>query len=162
MLFVIFYRVIVKDWCKSWVLAPRTKHVHCIKYARIRVFTGPYSPVQGDSVLIRRNTGQWKPIFSHILCSGRLIKSVTLKQPFRGMLNSSCCESIHIQQHFCIILHMNFKNQLPEVFYKKAVPKNFATFTGKHLCWNLFFNEVTDLRPEHLFWKTSANGCFLT
>ena len=24
------------------------------------------------------------------------------------------------------------------VFYKKAVPENFAIFTGKHLCWSLF------------------------
>ena len=28
--------------------------------------------------------------------------------------------------------------QPPEVFYKKAVLKNFAIFTGKHLSWNLF------------------------
>ena len=27
----------------------------------------------------------------------------------------------------------------PEVFYKKSGPKNFAIFTGKHLCWSLFF-----------------------
>ena len=30
----------------------------------------------------------------------------------------------------------------PEVFYKKGFPKNFAIFTGKHLCWNHFFNSV--------------------
>ena len=28
--------------------------------------------------------------------------------------------------------------QLTEKFYKKAVLKNFATFTGKYLCWRLF------------------------
>ena len=28
-----------------------------------------------------------------------------------------------------------------KVFYKKAVLKNFAIFTGKHPCWNLFFNK---------------------
>ena len=26
------------------------------------------------------------------------------------------------------------------MLYKTAVLKNFAIFTGKHLCWNLFFN----------------------
>ena len=30
------------------------------------------------------------------------------------------------------------QKQLPEVFYKKAVLKNFAIFTGKYLCWSLF------------------------
>ena len=29
----------------------------------------PYRDRIVDSVLIRENTGQWKPVFSHILCS---------------------------------------------------------------------------------------------
>ena len=32
----------------------------------------------------------------------------------------------------------HFQEQPPEVFYKKGVHKNFAIFTGKHLCWSLF------------------------
>ena len=32
--------------------------------------------------------------------------------------------------------------QPPEMFYKKGVLKNFAKFTGKHLCQSLLFNEV--------------------
>ena len=34
----------------------------------------------------------------------------------------------------------------PEVFRKKGVLKNFANFTGKHLCWRLF-NIVAGLQP---------------
>ena len=30
----------------------------------------------------------------------------------------------------------------PEVFSKKGVLRNFAKFTGKHLCQRLFFNKV--------------------
>ena len=30
----------------------------------------------------------------------------------------------------------------------KAIPRNFAKFTGKHLCQSLFFNKVAGLRPE--------------
>ena len=30
------------------------------------------------------------------------------------------------------------QKQSPQVFYKKAILKNFVTFTGKHLCWSLF------------------------
>ena len=29
------------------------------------------------------------------------------------------------------------QKQLPEVFYKKDIIKNFAIFTGKRLCWSL-------------------------
>ena len=38
------------------------------------------------------------------------------------------------------------QKQPPEVFFKKGVLKNFANFTGKHLCWSLFFNKVA--RPQ--------------
>ena len=37
------------------------------------------------------------------------------------------------------------KEQLPEVFCKKGVLRNFAKFTGKHLCQSLFFNKVAGL-----------------
>ena len=30
----------------------------------------------------------------------------------------------------------------------KVLPRNFAKFTGKHLCKNLFYNKVAGLRPE--------------
>ena len=30
----------------------------------------------------------------------------------------------------------------PDMFCKKGVPRNFAKFTGKHLCQSLFFNKV--------------------
>ena len=37
----------------------------------------------------------------------------------------------------------------------RAVLRNFAKFTGKHLCQSLFFNKVVGFRPfftEHLRW----------
>ena len=33
-----------------------------------------------------------------------------------------------------------------EVFYKKAVLRNFAILTGKCLCWNPAFNKVVGLQ----------------
>ena len=64
---------------------------------------------------------------------------------------------------------------------KKGLPKNFAKFTGKHLCQSLFFNKVAILslattlkkRPwhrcfpvnfvkylKHLFSQNTSSGCF--
>ena len=37
------------------------------------------------------------------------------------------------------------RSRRPEVFCKKAVLRNFAKFTGKHLCQCLFFNKVAGL-----------------
>ena len=34
------------------------------------------------------------------------------------------------------------QKQPPEVFCEKGVLRNFAKFTGKHLCKRLFFNKV--------------------
>ena len=34
----------------------------------------------------------------------------------------------------------------PKVFCKKDILRNFAKFTGKHLCQSLFFNKAAGLR----------------
>ena len=49
----------------------------------------------------------------------------------------------------------------PEVFYKKAVLKNFAIFPENHLCWSLFFNKVRELRSEALLKKRLQHRCLL-
>ena len=38
-----------------------------------------------------------------------------------------------------------FRSSCPEVFFKKGVFKNFAKFTGKHLCLSFFFNKIDTL-----------------
>ena len=44
----------------------------------------------------------------------------------------------------------------PEVFCKKGFLRNFAKFSGKHLCQSLFFNKVKTLLK-----KGSDTGVFL-
>ena len=39
-----------------------------------------------------------------------------------------------------LTLLVKLQKQPPEVAEKKGVPRNFAYFTGKHLCRSLFFN----------------------
>ena len=39
-------------------------------------------------------------------------------------------------------LNKLFRSSCPEVFSKRGVPENFAKFTEKHLCQNLFLNKV--------------------
>ena len=38
-----------------------------------------------------------------------------------------------------------FRCSRPEEFCKKGAVRNFAKFTGKHLCQSLFFNKVAGL-----------------
>ena len=43
---------------------------------------------------------------------------------------------------------------------KKGVLRNFAKFTGKHLCQSLYFNKVAGLRPATLLKKGLLHRCF--
>ena len=52
------------------------------------------------------------------------------------------------------------RSSRPEVFCKKGVLRNFAKFTGKHLCQSLFFNKVAGLRPSTLLKKRLWHRCF--
>ena len=51
----------------------------------------------------------------------------------------------------------NQKSCRQEMFCKRGVLKNFAKFTGKYLCQELFFNRVAGLRPAK---KEIWNRCF--
>ena len=43
---------------------------------------------------------------------------------------------------------------------RKGVLRNFAKFTGKHLCQSLFFNKVANLRPTTLLKKDYGAGVY--
>ena len=45
-------------------------------------------------------------------------------------------------------LGTSLQKQSLEVFCKKGVLRNFAKFTGKHLCQSLFFDKVAGLRLQ--------------
>ena len=53
------------------------------------------------------------------------------------------------------------RSSRPEVFCKEGVLKNFANFTGKHLCQSLFFNENAGLSPATLLKRRLWHKCFL-
>ena len=43
---------------------------------------------------------------------------------------------------------------------KKAVPKSFAIFTEKHLCWSLFLNKDSGLQSWNFVKKRLQQRCF--
>ena len=55
---------------------------------------------------------------------------------------------------------MNNKKQPPEMFYKKAVIKNFSIFTGKYLCSSLFLIKLRTFRSSDLQKKRFQHKCF--
>ena len=55
---------------------------------------------------------------------------------------------------------LKIQKQPPKVPYKKDVFKNFAKFTGKHLCRSLFSNKVASLRLQTLLNRWYRRPCF--
>ena len=52
------------------------------------------------------------------------------------------CIRITFNSNRFSVFYKNCKGICPVVFYRIGDLKNFAKFTGKHLCWSLFFNKV--------------------
>ena len=46
------------------------------------------------------------------------------------------------------------------MLYKKGIVKNFAKYTGKHLCWTHFFDKVKGLRLVTLLENRLQHRCF--
>ena len=57
------------------------------------------------------------------------------------------------------MIGLMFRSTLPELLCEKDVLRNFAKFTGKHLCWGLFFNKLANLRPNTLVQVFSYQFC---
>ena len=56
----------------------------------------------------------------------------------------------------------DYRSSRSEVFCKKEVLRNFAKFTGKHLCQSFFFNKVAGLQACNFILKNdSGTGLFL-
>ena len=79
------------------------------------------------------------------------------KQPCRNVSKINSSSEAAIKIYFSISL---FRSSRTEVFCKKIVLRNFAKFTGKHLCQGLFFNKVAGLTPTTLFKKRLWRRCF--
>ena len=87
----------------------------------------------------------------------------------------NCCFNSFTLEYPCNVNAFHYKlttlhgddktqqKQSPEVFcgsVRKDILRNFAKFTGKHLCHSLFFNKVAGLRRATLLKKRLWHGCF--
>ena len=71
-------------------------------------------------------------------------------------MNCQYIQSISQDCALCIFpqkLSTKVRSSCPNVFSKKVILKNFAKFTGKHLCQSVFFNKAAGLRSATLLKK---------
>ena len=66
-----------------------------------------------------------------------------------------------LQIKFCWLIWLKtYRSSCPEAFCKKGVLRNFAKFTGKHLCQSLFLNKVAGLWDATSFKKEALAQVF--
>ena len=68
------------------------------------------------------------------------------------------CYQLHILKLIRFLLTTRSSHQRCSVM--KGILRNFAKFTGKHLCQGLFFNQVVGLGPAALLKKRLWHRCF--
>ena len=79
------------------------------------------------------------------------------------MFEIECSEFVVEDLLICVIVYVNgvqCRSSCPEVFCKKGVLRDFAKFTGMHLCQGLIFNKVAGLRSATLLEKRLWHRCF--
>ena len=109
---------------KAWGQVIWRYSVKCIvkNFKRKHLFRNPFLIKFQPSTLLKNDssTGVYQWFFWHF--SEHLICGKPANDYFWSIENRWSFQNIH--------------KQPPKVFYKKSVLKNFAIFTGKHLCWN--------------------------
>ena len=66
---------------------------------------------------------------------------------------------VSFKDYFSLVMSRKYRSSRPDVFCEKGVVKNFAKFTGKHLCLSLFFNKVAGA-ASNLLQKRLWHRCF--
>ena len=138
------------------------------------------SSLQGKSRVFSRNSAKYiqnswiivigmSSNFEALIVFNFLITEATLSaltfQKVKILLNSFICTLPGCSSNCVFVLSIlslfRSRSSRPEVFGKKGALRNFAKFTGKHLCQSLFFNKVAGLRPATLLKKRLWHSVFL-
>ena len=80
----------------------------------------------------------WRQIYKQT-CSTFYTSNTCLKRVEKKKLLGRHNKEIYLRNG-CLITFKKMEKQPTLVFYRKAVVKNLAIFTEKHLCWGLLFN----------------------
>ena len=82
-----------------------------------------------------------------------ILRCNTVLNRYRWLSEMYPCTPRSFKIGITIMLLASFRSSRSEMFFKKGVFKNFAKFTGKHLCQSLFVNKISGLWPATLLKK---------
>ena len=88
-----------------------------------------------------------------------VVGEITLGSDVTKDLLLPCFSFSHVRITVCDTISLFRSSCLPK-FFKKSVLKNFATFTGEHLCYSLFVIKLKAWRSAALLKSDSNTGVF--
>ena len=123
---------------------------------------------QGMTTSGTTNDNEWpfRPIFLFF----QIREESTTKHPKENSLNLEedlwrrpieLSAETSTQEEILTVRSRNCRSSCSQIFIKISVLKNFAIFTGKHLCWSLFLRKLQVLKPASLLKRDSNTGVFL-
>ena len=77
-----------------------------------------------------------------------LVENLVIRIIVTGPLSLLFYLSMVVYQRREVRILFTFRSSRPEMFYKKGVFRNFAKFTGKHLCQTFFFNKLGGINDD--------------
>ena len=84
-----------------------------------------------------------------------LKKGATQKLGETNLFKSEGFETVHtiraLENGRFTVSEISFKSSHQRCSIRRTIFRNFAIFTGKHLCWSLFLIKLQIFRPLHLF-----------
>ena len=95
-------------------------------------------------------------LIKHVNILSCLDNSLNIINILNSFIFETCCPNLFLT------LYISFGSSCPEVFCKKGVLRNYAKFTGKHLCNSLFLNKVAGLSLQLSQKQDSGAGVFLS
>ena len=112
---------------------------------------------------------QWVTISANFSFFFQIREESTTKHPKENFLNLEgdlCRRPIELraetstQEEILTVRSRNCRSSCSQIFIKISVLKNFAIFTGKHLCWSPFSRKLQILKPacllkEGFFYRTN-------
>ena len=137
--------MLMKSYFHNFAMVPLREKCSSTEYLLVRIFvfspnTGKYGP---------KNTPYMDTFHAVFVCHFCMIRT-NRKISIHFTVNNLCQRFV-----FKYLQLDHYRSSHQRCSIKKVLLKNFAIFTGKHLCWRLFFLEST------LFKRDSNTGVFL-
>ena len=97
----------------------------------------------------------WEVVIWHISNCKQCFSSSTYHFSSKGLWVVTWRVTANCTYFLWLLQKQNSQN-----FFKIGPLKDFAKFKGKHLCWNLFFNVVGDLKASNVVKKRFQHSYF--